>query len=171
MRRHLPPMQLPRPVTLKRLVRARDQLHASLHEGVSLAELAKQAHMSPSYFLRAFRQVFGETPHAYLINLRLEHSRRVLARGGSITEACFESGYSSVGSYSALFARRFGLSPKRWQQRVRCLVQAPELWPAVWIPGCFLIAHYPGDLSQPLPPLASSSARVISEKTGAMGSG
>src|SRR6187399_392481 len=54
-------------------------------DGVSLADLARQAGMSPSYFLRAFRELYGVTPRAYLIGLRREQSRGVLARGGSIT--------------------------------------------------------------------------------------
>lgn len=127
------------PVTLARLLRARDRLHDMPTEAPGLSALAADVRLSRAHFLRSFTRAFGVTPHAYLTTLRLELAKRALARGASVTEACFDVGFSSLGSFSALFARRVGLPPRDWQRRVRTVIPSADLWPAVWIPGCFLV--------------------------------
>jgi len=56
--------------------------HGRLYfEGLSqaLAELAAQAQLSRSHFAQAFRQLTGHAPHQYLLRVRLNHARRMLA--------------------------------------------------------------------------------------------
>ncbi len=124
--------------TLRRLVRARDLVHDCASEPLTLEALADAAGLSPAFFLRRFSAAFGTTPHRYLTEVRLERARRLLARGRAVTDVCFDVGYHSVGSFSTLFRRHLGLSPRAWQRQVRTAVGVPELWPAAFIPGCFL---------------------------------
>ncbi|HSN30334.1 MAG TPA: AraC family transcriptional regulator [Kofleriaceae bacterium] len=123
---------------LRRLVRARDLARSRFDAAISVDQLAREAGLSRAHFLRSFRSTFGQTPHAFIIDLRIETARRELARGASVTEACMRVGFSSVGSFSSLFRARVGESPRAWQRRVRTLVASPGLWPSVWIPGCYL---------------------------------
>ena len=123
--------------TLCRLVRARDLLHADAQRGPTLEELAEVAGMSRGFLARSFTQTFGVPPHRYLVELRLEHAKRALARGTSVTEACYEVGFASLGSFSASFHRRVGVSPREWQQQTRRLVQGLGM-PALYIPSCYL---------------------------------
>jgi AraC-like DNA-binding protein len=74
--------------TLRRLVRARDLLHANVQRGASLDDLAEASGLSRAFLARAFAQTFGVPPHRYLIDLRLAEAKRALARGTSVTEAC-----------------------------------------------------------------------------------
>lgn len=122
----------------RRLVRARDFLTDSYDAQVSLEDAARQACMSPFHFLRSFSRSFDETPRAYVQRLRLERAAERLARGASVTEACFEVGYASVGSFSALFAKRLGLPPSAWQRSVRSRVAVPEDFARLFIPCCYL---------------------------------
>jgi AraC-like DNA-binding protein len=71
--------------TLRRLVRARDVLHASVRSGATLEELATAAGLSRGFLVRSFTKTFGVPPHRYLVQLRLEHAKRALARGTSVT--------------------------------------------------------------------------------------
>jgi AraC family transcriptional regulator len=50
-------------------------IHDCLTENLTLDQLSMETQLSPWHFLRAFRQVFGETPHAYLTRLRLARAR------------------------------------------------------------------------------------------------
>jgi AraC-like DNA-binding protein len=127
---------------LRRLVRARDVVHHRVEDGVSVVELAHEAGLSRAHFLRSFAHVFGVTPHEYLVRLRIERARLLLARGTPVTETCMSDGFSSLGTFSRTFAERIGESPRAWQRRVRTLVPAAELWPAVWIPSCFLPSSF-----------------------------
>ena len=123
--------------TLRRLVRARDLLHADLQRGATLDELAAASGLSRGFLARSFARTFGVPPHRYLVDLRFEHAKRALARGTSVTEACLEVGFESLGSFSASFHRRVGMSPREWQRRTRALVQSAGV-PALYIPACFL---------------------------------
>jgi AraC-like DNA-binding protein len=128
--------------TLRRLVRVRDLLHADLQRGPTLDELAAAAGLSRGFLARSFSQTFGVPPHRYLVDLRFERAKQALARGASVTETCLEVGFESLGSFSASFHRRVGMSPRDWQRRTRVLVQGVGM-PALYIPACYL-ARYAG---------------------------
>ena len=128
--------------TLRRLVRARDLLHADVARGPTLDELAVASGLSRGFLARSFAQAFGVPPHRYLVELRIEQVKRTLARGTSVTEACLEVGFASLGSFSASFHRRVGVSPREWQRQTRRLAQGAGM-PVVFIPSCFL-DHYAG---------------------------
>jgi AraC-like DNA-binding protein len=128
------------PPTLRRLVRARDLLHAESQRGPSLDDLAREAGLSRAFLARSFNRMFGAPPHQYLTQLRLDQAKRALARGASVTEACLEVGFASIGSFSATFHRRVGMSPRAWQRRARMLVQNRGI-PSLVIPACFLIRY------------------------------
>ncbi|WP_437984397.1 helix-turn-helix transcriptional regulator [Sorangium sp. So ce117] len=50
------------------------------------------------------------TPHQYRIRRRLDLAKQLLAAGHhSVTDVCMEVGFSSLGSFSALFAQRIGV--------------------------------------------------------------
>jgi AraC-like DNA-binding protein len=129
------------PITLRRLVRAQELARASFGEPLTIDDLAAAAGLSRFHFLRAFRTAFGVTPHAYLTRVRLDQARVRLARGASVTEACLDAGFSSLGSFSTLFKREVGASPRAWQARARTVIGVPARWPALFIPCCFLLAY------------------------------
>ncbi len=122
----------------RRLLAAREILRERYSEPLHLRDLAAAAGLSEFHFLRAYRAAFGETPHQHFTRLRIEHAKRALARGAAVTEVCFDTGYSSLGSFSSLFARATGLSPREWQREVRVLVPVPSDVPRLYVPGCFL---------------------------------
>jgi AraC-like DNA-binding protein len=100
----------------RRLYMAREFLDASVEQPVLLSEAADVACLSPHHFLRQFKQLFRETPHQYHRRKRLERAQRLLAETElSVTEICFRLGFESIGSFSWLFSRQFGLSPTRFR--------------------------------------------------------
>lgn len=125
-------------VTLQRLLRARDLLHADAERGPTLDELAGAAGLSRAHLARQFAQTFGVPPHKYLVQLRLDRAKRALAAGESVTDVCYQVGFESLGSFSSSFRRRTGLSPREWQRAARPFVQSRGV-PVLYIPGCFLV--------------------------------
>ncbi len=102
----------------RRLYRARDYAHAMFDQSITLDEMAQIACLSPNHFLRTFRQVFRQSPHQYLTALRLERAKKLLAGTAlPVTEVCYAVGFASLGSFSWLFRRRFGVSPEAYRQR------------------------------------------------------
>ena len=110
---------------------------------VSLPDVAAHAKLSPYHFLRVYKQAYGETPHEFLTRLRIERAKTLLARGShNVTEACFEVGFSSLGSFSALFARHVGLSPSEYRRYARSTISVPDTVRPLFVPSCFLAMLY-----------------------------
>jgi len=115
----------------RRLLRARDYAAASFAEPVTLADLSRVACLSPNHLLRTFRQAFGMTPHQYLTERRLDEARRLLTRTEmTVTEVCLEAGFESLGSFSSLFRRRFGVPPSVFRREKGDFEEAAAI--AVW---------------------------------------
>jgi AraC-like DNA-binding protein len=101
----------------RRLYRARDYMHASLSQPLTINDMAAVTCLSPYHFLRVFKQFFGQTPHQYLTEKRLERARFLLAHSDQpVTEICLEVGFESLGSFSSLFRRSTGLSPRDYRK-------------------------------------------------------
>jgi AraC family transcriptional regulator len=101
----------------RRLLQGRDYLLSSLDRPVRLAEVARAACLSTYHFHREFRRLFSETPHQYLTRHRLERAKVLLAQeNSSIIEVCLASGFESQASFSLLFRRSFGCSPRQFRQ-------------------------------------------------------
>src|SRR2546430_17693812 len=93
-------------------------MHTHLHEVLTLEDLASVACLSPSHFHRVFRRLIGIPPGEFLSALRFQMARRLLlATSLSVTDICFEVGYTSIGSFTSRFTHLVGLSPRLLRQR------------------------------------------------------
>lgn len=133
-------MRVARGALLRRLVRARDYLHAEVTRGPTLDELARTAGLSRAHLARQFAELFGTPPHQYLVQLQIDHAKRALASGERVTDVCNDLGFASLGSFSASFHRRTGMSPRAWQQHTRAFVQSLGV-PMLFVPACFFPKH------------------------------
>lgn len=101
---------------LRRLRRARDRMDREYARPLDVASLARTALMSTAHFARRFRDVYGETPYAYLMTRRIERAKALL-RGGerSVTKVCFAVGSASLGSFSTRFTELVGMTPSEYR--------------------------------------------------------
>ena len=129
----------------RRLCRARDLLRESREPSPTIEQLAREVRISPFHFIRQFEAVFGVTPHQFRIGSRIDLAKELLAAGEhSVTDVCMEVGFSSLGSFSALFATRVGETPSSYRRRVRTLVSVPHRGFSHLTPGCLsLMAAFP----------------------------
>jgi len=131
------------PQTYKNLVHARDFMRHAYQRPLNLPDISAQANLSPYHFLRVYKQAFQETPHEFLTRLRIERAKTLLARGShNVTEACFEVGFSSLGSFSTLFAHRVGLPPSEYRRYVRSGIVVPRTVRSLFVPTCFFAMLY-----------------------------
>jgi AraC-like DNA-binding protein len=133
----------PKNAAVRRLGRARDLLCRALDQKLTLDQVAREAAFSPSEFIRAFKAVFGETPHQVRIDARLDLAKRLLiTESMPVTDICATVGFSSLGTFSHTFTRRVGLSPSAFRREARTLVQVPGILPPRLYPGCFTLMWY-----------------------------
>jgi AraC-like DNA-binding protein len=100
----------------RRVHRARDFMAASFDQPITLEDVARVACLSPNHLLRSFKQVFRQTPHQFLTTIRLEAATRLLVRTGlSTCDVCLSVGFESLGSFTNLFSRSFGVSPGKYR--------------------------------------------------------
>lgn len=85
-------------------------------EPLDVRAVAAVAHISPAHFSRCFRRVFGETPHRYLQRRRIERSMFLLRETDrSVTDICFEVGFTSLGTFSRTFKEIVGQTPSGYR--------------------------------------------------------
>jgi len=120
----------------RRLCRAREVLAELDGPQPTIEALAREIGISPAHFIRQFEALFGVTPHQYRIQVRLDRAKQLLAvQRRAVTAVCMDVGFSSLGSFSTLFSRRFGETPTAYRRRIR----AADL-----VPGCLtLMANLP----------------------------
>src|SRR5689334_25092969 len=86
-------------------------------EPLDVRAVAAVAHLSAAHFIRSFRSVFGETPHRYLQRRRVERSMFLLRETDrSVTDICFDVGFSSLGTFSRTFREIVGDSPSVYRE-------------------------------------------------------
>ncbi|WP_166177822.1 helix-turn-helix domain-containing protein [Rubrobacter tropicus] len=136
------------PQTQQSLADAREFMRHAYTGPVKLPDVSAMANMSPYHFLRVHKEIYGETPHEFLTRLRIGRAKSLLAGGGhNVTEVCFEVGFSSLGSFSALFRERVGVSPSEYRRHVRSGIVVPREIRPLFVPTCFfsMLRGFPGD--------------------------
>jgi AraC-like DNA-binding protein len=100
----------------RRLLRARDAMDRAYAEPLDVRAVAAVAHISEAHFSRSFRAVFGETPHRYLQRRRVERSMFLLRETDrSVTDICFDVGFTSRGTFSRTFREIVGEPPSDYR--------------------------------------------------------
>ena len=74
--------------------------------------------MSRFHFSHAFREIVGQSPYAYLTQLRMEHARELLIGSDtSIADIARACGYDNPLYFSRLFSRKFEMPPSEYRKR------------------------------------------------------
>lgn len=80
-----------------------------------LNKLATHCGCSVTYLTQTFRKYTGKSIHNYLTERRLEHARKQLQNGSSVTEACYLSGFSDCSRFISLFQKHYGITPGKYK--------------------------------------------------------
>ncbi|MFM9926004.1 AraC family transcriptional regulator [Variovorax sp. H27-G14] len=100
--------------------RAKEMLRDKIDGAISIAEIADACSLSRSYFIHAFRETTGQTPHQWLIAQRLERAQALLMdfeRPLADVAAC--CGFSDQSHFTRVFSQYMGAPPGTWRRKMR----------------------------------------------------
>lgn len=98
-------------------VSAAKAVNESFNGDITLESTAKQLSVAPQYLSSIFKQVLGTNFSQYLSDLRLSYAeKKIINSTKSITEICFEAGYTNFSHFSRSFKKKYGLSPREYRK-------------------------------------------------------
>lgn len=95
----------------KAVEQARARIDDDPSAPLSLGELAAIGGVSQFQLVRGFSKATGLTPHAYLIQRRLQRARQMIAEGTPLAECAQAAGFADQSHMTRLFVRTYGMSP------------------------------------------------------------
>lgn len=100
---------------LQRMHQVRDILLNNLPCSCSLIDLASQVGTNENYLKKHFRQAFGTSVHAFVLQERMSKAKEMLSSGQySISATAAALGYKHTGHFSQVFRKYHGLLPNQF---------------------------------------------------------
>ena len=98
-----------------KLERAADFIREHCTEVLSLEAICAAAQLSPSYLIRAFKQRYGMTPHAFVVNQRIQFARERLRSGRLIADVALEAGFADQAHFQRAFKQHLAATPGQYR--------------------------------------------------------
>jgi AraC family transcriptional regulator len=114
----IPPALAKSPSPPRRDLRAAvDYIHTHLNQHLTLHEIAAVEYLTPFHFSRLFKQLYGVSPHQYVIRKRVEKAAELLRNPRlSISDVALEAGFTDHSHLTRHFKRLMGKSPRAARQ-------------------------------------------------------
>ena len=111
-----------------KLERAAEYIRAHCTEALKLEDICLAAELSPSYLIRAFKQYYGLTPHAFLVNRRIQFARTQLRNGELIADVALAAGFADQAHFQRTFKLHFAATPGQYRDLLKPSANNPH-WP------------------------------------------
>lgn len=99
--------------------RAMEFLRAHSADAPRLEDIAKASGLSPFHLLRVFADTTGQTPHAFLTQLRVDRARTLLGSSLPLARIAAECGFADQSHLTRLFRRQCGVTPGHFRKIVQ----------------------------------------------------
>jgi AraC-like DNA-binding protein len=98
-----------------KLERAAEFIREHCTDLLSLEDICTAAQLSPSYLIRAFKQHYGMTPHAFVVNQRIQFARERLRSGQLIADVALEAGFADQAHFQRAFKQHLAATPGQYR--------------------------------------------------------
>ena len=99
-----------------RLRLAAELIRERCTEALKLEDICAAVGLSPSYLTRSFCRCYGMTPHAYLINSRIQYAQARLRRGEAIAEVALTAGFADQAHLQRTFKQLLAATPGQYRR-------------------------------------------------------
>lgn len=99
--------------------KAKDIIISRMAEPPSLQELANEIGLTLKKLKDGFKQIYGDTVYSFLLDYKMEHSRKLLESNlYNVNEVGLQVGYSTASHFIAAFKKKFGTTPKKYMTSI-----------------------------------------------------
>ena len=116
LQQRLEPAPAPRRADNPRIHLAADFIRAHCTCPLKLEDICAAAGLSASYLSRSFRRHYGMTPHAYLVNCRIQFAQARLRRGEDIVEVALAAGFADQAHLQRTFKQLLAATPGQYRR-------------------------------------------------------
>lgn len=82
-----------------KIIEACEYINSNLNEELSVEALAERFYISKYYFMRQFKNQTGLSVHQYIVEKRLQYTKKLVENGEKVTMACIEAGFNDYSTY------------------------------------------------------------------------
>lgn len=82
----------------KTIIAALDIIHSSLHQKLTVNDIAAKCFMSTDGFIKKFTRIVGVSPYSYMKKLKITSAKIMITEGSSTGEAATACGYADASS-------------------------------------------------------------------------
>ena len=108
-------MKQPSEQTLDKFVELARYIAAQADRALTLEQLARRVHLSPSRMQRVFTSIFGVSPKKFQQAARGERFKALLRDGADVTDAIYAAGYGSSSRVYSRAMHGIGMTPKQYR--------------------------------------------------------
>jgi len=100
---------------VRKIKHAKEHLLKYAHTPPSMKELAKEVGLNEYQLKAGFKEIYGNSVFAFLLDYKLDHSRVLLdTQKYQVNEVAFQMGYTNPSHFIAAFKKKFGMTPKKY---------------------------------------------------------
>ncbi|AWM92020.1 AraC family transcriptional regulator [Pseudomonas sp. 31-12] len=108
----------PQRITSTSFARVLDQIAEQFQQPLTNAQLADTYGQNPLRFLRDFTQAIGLTPHAFLVEVRLQAARRMIEHTDlTLASIALDSGFAHQSHMGSAFRKYLAMTPSQYRSR------------------------------------------------------
>ncbi len=98
------------------ILEIKNLLDCHMDDKINIERMAKKYNKTSFQLIRAFKAHTGLTPIAYLILIRLNKAKKLLASGNTLIDTALECGFFDQSHFANCFKKYFGVSPKQYSE-------------------------------------------------------
>jgi AraC-like DNA-binding protein len=100
---------------VRKIKHAKEHLLKNVDSPPSIKELAKIAGLNEHQLKAGFKEIYGNSIFAFLLEHRLDHARLLLdTMKYQVNEVAFQTGYTNPSHFISAFKKKFGVTPKKY---------------------------------------------------------
>ena len=99
---------------------ALEYIRKNYNKNISINELAKISHISPSYFMGCFKNATGISAVEYICQLRIKTACELIRDSeNNISDIALECGFSNLSNFNRQFKEHLGITPSEYKKKMQ----------------------------------------------------